>query len=176
MAATFVEIGAERIEALMAEAGFTEIDLPNCGERVFVRQHHVYANVQIRVYTSLNKCGGHLRQVGEDRMMVTAFWTGGASGGYKDASRFLFGAKGVNRASGEADASTAERAVLDRLLVRMREVYKQVNQARRCPRCHQPLRSAKSGKKGTPNFGRPYVSCLTEKCGFFAWDDKTVHG
>jgi len=171
MAATYIEVSATKIEAMMSQAGFSELSVPGCAERVFVRQHHVHSKVQVRVYTSLNRTSNTLRDVGKDRMRVTAFYTDGSEKNYNDVSRFLFGAKGVNRASGEQDGDAAMSAVLDRLLERMREVYALINKAPRCPKCSEPLREACSKKKG-PNHKRPYTSCLKHGCGHFQWIDR----
>jgi hypothetical protein len=183
--ATFVHIPVSAILAVLDKAGFSEITLSGgkypVYERVFARQHHQLPNVQIRVYTSIDIRTGAVRGDSEDRIMVCAFYTKGK--GKEDRSsnsRFLFSATGVNRASGLGDTPEAVTAIMDRLLSRMREVYGKAGRQPRC-RCGEPLKFSKSRKrtvydrttgtkKDNPNFGRPYVACMSDSCDFFKWD------
>jgi len=176
MAATFVEINPEQIVAMLSKAGFVEINPTGVFERVFARRHGLYNNVEIRVYTSIDKRGGYVRGKDEDRIMVCAFYTQGK--GAEDrrtaASRFLFSAQGVNRCSKDGGTVGAD-LIVKRALDRMRETYQRVSATPRCAKCGEPLRFSKSKKRSTrdgnanPNFGRAYVACMSENC-FFKWD------
>jgi hypothetical protein len=186
--ATFVDIPAIVIVSVLDDAGFEDITdkLPRgkygeVQERVFARSHHTRPNVQIRVYTSIDKRTNQTRGDSEDRIMVCAFYTkGDGDQGRKASQRFLFGATGVNRASGESDVGEAIKAIMGRLLERMREVYGRVGKAPKCPKCGEPIKQAKSRKKVlkawrdrpariNPNYKRAYEACMDDSCDFFRW-------
>jgi hypothetical protein len=191
--ATFIDIPTDSLVSVLVKAGFNEItnSLPasrygHVQERVFARDHHKISNVQIRVYTSIDIRTNKVRDVDEDRIMICAVYTEGTKVGHdrKAKGRFLFGAKGVNRSSGETDHETAVKAILDRMLSRMRSVYGDVNKAPKCPVCGEPVKTAKSRKrwirrthrksvrKANPNFGRAYKACMSEGCSFFEWTEE----
>jgi ribosomal protein S27AE len=195
--ATFINIPTDSLCDVLTKAGFTDVTktLPrtrfgHVGERVFDREHHRFSNVKVRVYTSIDVRTNLVRDIDLDRIVVCAVYTDGTKVGHdrKSTGRFLFAAKGVNRASGEADQAVAVKAILDRMLSRMRDVYGQINKAETCPTCGEPVKLAKSRKrwiskgrrgrgryrKSNPNFKRPYKACMADACSFFEWTGPVV--
>lgn len=146
------KILAQAILDLMARSLFVEVARPGTKERVFAREvPESNGKVRLLVYTSIE--GDEVRECGEDAIRACAVYSArdGQERGIASAE------KRVNRV-GEIGAIT------DRLIERMREVWRLIKTAEKCPKCSAPMFKAKSGNlccadlcwKRAEDLNRPY--------------------
>ena len=146
------KILARAILDLMARSVFVEVARPGTKERVFAREvPESNGKIRLLVYTSIE--GSEVRECGEDAIRACAVYTArdGRERGIASAE------KRVNRVG---DIS----AITDRLIERMREVWRLVKTAEKCPQCGAPMFKAKSGNlccadlcwKKAEDLNRPY--------------------
>ena len=125
---------AQEIKDLMKRSNFTEQQRPGTHEKVFGREiPGTDGRICILVYTTVED--GLCRAAGKDAIRVCAIYRAedGKERGIASAE------KRVNR------VGTVE-AITDRLIERMREVWKLAKLAERCPKCNSPMFKAKSGR------------------------------
>jgi hypothetical protein len=122
---TYVEVRRETIEGFLADKGFRREIAGK--ELVYIRDHHVFPALKIKVWTSLPaQEGRNARGRGQDAIRVTVAYEGSqpmtAFGKGEPRTSFgIFKATRIFRTGSEA-------AVLERLYERMREAYQTANE------------------------------------------------
>lgn len=113
----YVEVSREALVGALERAGFTPY--PSRGELVYARKHHLDPTMLVKVYTSLPLQAGDARGCGEDAIRVLLVFENERT----KASGCLYKASRVYRTG-------SEQAVVERVLERARECYREGN--RRC--------------------------------------------
>lgn len=122
---------ANRLRARLTECGFGEEHIPGTREKVFSRQVDGSPRVRVMVYTTIE--GSQVRSVGRDAIRVCAVYTN-----REGRDRGIIAAeKRVNRTGAIGD-------IVERMVVRMREVYGGARKPQCCPRCRAPLFASKN--------------------------------
>jgi len=124
----------QELLALFDRAVFVEVSIEGTKERVFAREvPDTDGKVRVLVYSSIE--GNMTRKCGDDAIRVCAVYKArdGRERGIASAE------KRVNR------VGTVE-AIAERVIDRMRQVWKATKTAERCPKCGAPMFKAKSGK------------------------------
>jgi hypothetical protein len=132
---------AQHVLNVVLTAGFVEEDPTSRNasikERVFYRVVDGSPDVRIQVWTTIVNFDGDatVRDSGQDAIRVCAVYStkGGLERGIVSATR-------IHR------VGTIE-AICDRLLTRMREVYRKAARPQRCDRCGAPTFKSKNGNQ-----------------------------
>ena len=122
MSARFVAVPAAAIRERLAAAGFRLLPA-TCGEEVYERAHDRDGRYTVKVYSSIQRGAGEVRDCGEDAIRVVAIFAD---------SKFHWPAREVPifKATRVHRAGSVE-AVLDRMIERAREAYAAINHHRR---------------------------------------------
>jgi len=125
---------ADAILALMARSIFTEESRPGTREKVFAREvPDTDGKVRVLVYTSIE--GDMTRECGDDAIRVCAV--------YKARDGFD---RGIASAEKRVNRTGEITSITDRLIERMREVWKATKTAEKCSKCGAPMFKTKAGK------------------------------
>jgi len=151
---------AGRVLNMLSTAGFEEVEMPNCEERVFARNvvvkndkgEPVKTPVRVLVYTSIDRRSKEIRKVGTDAIRICGVRS------YKDGSeKGCIKRKRVNRVGMIDD-------VVGRALDRMRTAYKEALLAYRnpthCKSCGAMNFVSKTGNEVCSDL------CWTKKAGY----------
>jgi hypothetical protein len=129
------KILADAVEALMARSLFQAIERPGTLEKVFAREvPDTNGKVRVLVYSSIEN--GAMRECGADAIRVCAVYTA------RDGQE-----RGIASAEKRVHRVGEISAVTDRLIERMREVWRATKTAEKCPQCSAPMFKAKSSGK-----------------------------
>ena len=124
---------AQAILDLMVRSVFVEVFRPGTKERVFSREvPGTDGRVNVLIYTSIE--GNQVRECGTDAIRVCAVYSA------KDGKE-----RGIASAEKRVHRVGQIGAITDRLIERMREVWKATKTAEKC-HCGAPKFTAKSGK------------------------------
>lgn len=125
---------AQAVEALMERSLFLAVERPGTFEKVFCREvPDTNGKVRVLVYSSIEN--GEMRECGTDAIRVCAVYSA------RDGQE-----RGIASAEKRVHRVGEISAVTDRLIERMREVWKASKTAEKCPKCGAPMFKAKSGK------------------------------
>jgi hypothetical protein len=122
MSARFVAVPAATIRSRLLAAGFRLLPA-TCGEEIYERTHDRDDRYTVKVYSSIQRGAGEVRDCGEDAIRVVAIFMD---------SKFHWPAREVPifKATRVHRAGSVE-AVLDRMIERAREAYAAINHHRR---------------------------------------------
>lgn len=109
----YVAVPASEIEGFLQSKGFHRTT--HCNEIVYVRKHSKDPRVQVKVYTSIREGSTAVRRNGADAIKVAAVY---------DDGRRSFGVGKFPRIL----RTGSTKAVLDRMLQRMRQAYSRCNE------------------------------------------------
>ena len=123
----FVQVPAAAIRERLTAAGFRLVTA-SIGEEIYVRHHDRDSRYAVKVYSSIMRGAGDVRDCGEDAIRVVAVHYTGSVGPngewlHGDAARGIYKATRVFR-TGTVDG------VLDRMIERAREAYAHINAKR----------------------------------------------
>lgn len=118
----FVQVPAAAIRERLTAAGFSLLPATNGEEEVYVRAHNRDARYTIKVYSSIQRGAGDVRNCGEDAIRVVAMWVDDKFS-WPARERPIFKSARVYR------TGTVE-GVLDRMIERAREAYEACNKHR----------------------------------------------
>lgn len=127
---------ATRLQEMFQRAEFLEVQLKGCQERVFAREvPGTDGKVRVLVYSTIE--GDKTRAVAKDAIRVCAVYK--AHDG-RD--------RGIASADARVNRVGTVSSIEDRVLSRMREVWKATKTASKCPRCGAPHFKSKTRKDG----------------------------
>ena len=117
---------AAAIIVKIKECGFVEVKRPRTTERVYSRQVDGHPGVQVLVYTSIE--GRRIRERAKDAIRVCATYTNSEGVEY-----------GIARADKRVNRTGTFEGIVERVYLRLRDVYGAALRPTTCPRCGAPM-------------------------------------